>query len=52
MIKGRPRSHNYTDIVTYVAQNPDLNQAAVAKHFGITQSQVSRILCVSGVEVD
>jgi hypothetical protein len=52
MIKGRPRSHNYPDIVTYVAQNPDLSQAAVAKHFGITQSQVSRILCVSGVVVD
>jgi hypothetical protein len=52
MIKGRPRSHNYAEIVAYAANNPELNQAAVAKQFGITQSMVSRILRVSGVDVD
>jgi len=52
MVKGRPRLHNYTEIVAYVVEHPELSQAAVAKHFGSTQSQVSRILRLSGVEVD
>jgi hypothetical protein len=52
MIKGRPRSHNYAEIVAYAAKNPALSQSAIAKHFLITQSMVSRILHVSGVEVD
>jgi hypothetical protein len=52
MLKGRPRSHNYAEIVAYVVKNPELSQSAIAKHFGLTQSQVSRILRISGVEVD
>jgi biotin operon repressor len=52
MLKGRPRSHNYAEIVAYAAKNPELSQSAIAKHCGITQSMVSRILRVSGVEVD
>ena len=52
MVKGRPRTHNYAEIVAYAAQNPELSQSALAKHFRITQSMVSRIMRVSGVEVD
>lgn len=52
MRDGRPRSLNYAAIVAYVAEHPELGQAAIGKHFGITQSQVSRVLRVSGVEVD
>lgn len=52
MVKGRPRSHNYTEIVAHAAKNPELSQSAIAKHFGVTQSMVSRIFRVSGVKVD
>jgi len=52
MVKGRPRSHNYAEIVAYASKNPELPQSAVAKQFGLTQSAVSRILRVSGIEAD
>lgn len=52
MAQGRPRTHNHAAIVAYAAEHPELKQSEVAKQFGVTQSQVSLILRVSGIRAD
>lgn len=46
---GRKRTINYEAIVEYKIAHPDHYQSAIAKLFGISQKQVSRILRRNGI---
>jgi len=48
--RGRRRTMNHVEVITYAQQHLELFQDAIAKHFGLTQCHVSRILTAAGVD--
>lgn len=47
--RGRKRTVFYAEVIEYKRHHPALFQDDIARHFGITQSQVSKILRSGGV---
>jgi len=47
--RGQKRTIDYDAVHTYAMANPTLSQGAIATHFGITQSQASKIMRSAGL---
>jgi hypothetical protein len=46
---GQKRQIDYDAVLDYSTQHPTLSQGAIASHFGITQSQASKIMRSAGL---
>jgi hypothetical protein len=40
---------DHSKVIKFAKEHPEMVQAEIAEHFGLTQSQISKILRVSGV---
>jgi hypothetical protein len=47
--RGRKRSVSYEAVIEYKQHHPDVFQSVIAKHFGLTQSTVGKILRAAGI---
>lgn len=47
--RGRKRTVSYEAVIEYKQHHPNVFQSVIAKHFGLTQSVVSKILRAAGI---